>query len=177
MSEAELDESPDAADDVGGAIPASAKAVDRKWGGNGVHNPPILAVALTGAEGGRSHPPGGVVVGSGGESGVRCQSATNGVPPPLSAGAADEYPTDLFDVLEAWVFEHLRDTLHSDFLLSGHFQEYTRFLHVQHRPVLENDFILFRVLGRGGFGAVNGKTNTISLAAASSEDLKPYICR
>ncbi|CAN0037537.1 unnamed protein product, partial [Sphacelaria rigidula] len=63
---------------------------------------------------------------------------------------------DLFDVLEAWIFEYLRDNVHAPFMLSGHFQEYTRFLHIQHRPVTENDFILFRVLGRGGFGAVNG---------------------
>ncbi|CAM9752358.1 unnamed protein product [Ascophyllum nodosum] len=73
----------------------------------------------------------------------------------LSAGAQD-YPSDLFDYLEVYVFDHLRRSLHADFLLSSHFQEYTRFLHVQHRPVKESDFILFRVLGRGGFGAVNG---------------------
>ncbi|CAN0161019.1 unnamed protein product, partial [Hapterophycus canaliculatus] len=66
------------------------------------------------------------------------------------------YQTNLFDVLERWILEHLRDKLHCGFLLSSHFQEYTRFLHVQQKPVTENDFILFRILGRGGFGAVNG---------------------
>ena len=75
--------------------------------------------------------------------------------PPQGTGT-EEYCSDLFDVLEAWVFEHLREKLHAGFLLSSHFQEYTRFLNVQHRPVTENDFILFRILGRGGFGAVNG---------------------
>lgn len=74
---------------------------------------------------------------------------------------ADKYPADLFDVLEAWVLEYLREKLHGGFLLSSHFQEYTRFLHVQHRPVTENDFILFRILGRGGFGAVNGTSDII----------------
>lgn len=69
---------------------------------------------------------------------------------------AEKYEADLFDVLEAWILEHLREKLHCGFLLSSQFQEYTRFLHVQHRPVTENDFILFRILGRGGFGAVNG---------------------
>lgn len=81
---------------------------------------------------------------------------------PWSKGAV-EYAIDLFDVLEAWVFEDLRDGLHSEFMLSGHFQEYTRFLNIQHRPVTENDFILFRVLGRGGFGAVNGESGCTTL--------------
>lgn len=85
--------------------------------------------------------------------------AATGVPIPWSEGAM-KYPIDLFDVIEAWVFEHLRENLHAEFMLSGHFQEYTRFLHIQHRPVTENDFILFRVLGRGGFGAVNGMLRT-----------------
>lgn len=85
----------------------------------------------------------------------RHSHGTTGVSIPWNGGAA-EYPVDLFDVLEAWIFEYLRDNLHAPFMLSGHFQEYTRFLHIQHRPVTENDFILFRVLGRGGFGAVNG---------------------
>ncbi|CAM9523099.1 unnamed protein product [Discosporangium mesarthrocarpum] len=63
---------------------------------------------------------------------------------------------ELFDVLEGCVFNYLRDTLQASFLLSEQFIEYTRFLCVQRKPVSENDFILFRVLGRGGFGAVNG---------------------
>lgn len=79
----------------------------------------------------------------------------------LSNPEADKYPADLFDVLEAWILEYLRDKLHGGFLLSSHFQEYTRFLHVQQRPVTENDFILFRILGRGGFGAVNGTSVAI----------------
>ena len=90
----------------------------------------------------------------------------------LSAGAQD-YPSDLFDYLEVYVFDHLRRSLHADFLLSSHFQEYTRFLHVQHRPVKESDFILFRVLGRGGFGAVNGKENSrILLSTTQIMNLK-----
>lgn len=69
------------------------------------------------------------------------------------------YQANLFDLLEGWILEHLRDKLHCGFLLSAHFQEYTRFLHVQQKPVTENDFILFRILGRGGFGAVNGTSS------------------
>ncbi|CAM9660360.1 unnamed protein product [Scytosiphon promiscuus] len=75
------------------------------------------------------------------------------LPPKAEVG---EYEVNLFDVLEGWILEYLRDKLHCGFLLSAHFQEYTRFLHVQQKPVTENDFILFRILGRGGFGAVNG---------------------
>ncbi|CAM9134526.1 unnamed protein product [Choristocarpus tenellus] len=67
-----------------------------------------------------------------------------------------EYRPELFDVLEGWVFAHLQDTLHSPFLLSDQFNEYVKFLCLQEKPVSESDFILFRVLGRGGFGAVNG---------------------
>lgn len=87
------------------------------------------------------------------------QSTTVGMNLPLHA-EAERYQATLFDVLEAWILEYLREKLHCGFLLSSQFQEYTRFLHVQHRPVTENDFILFRILGRGGFGAVNGTSNT-----------------
>lgn len=73
-----------------------------------------------------------------------------------SEGSKD-YPIDLFDAMEGWTFEHLERNVGAAFLLSKHFQEYTRFLHIQHQPVTEHDFILFRVLGRGGFGAVNGE--------------------
>lgn len=93
--------------------------------------------------------------------------AMTGIPIPWSKGAMG-YPIDLFDIIEAWVFEHLRENLHAEFMLSGHFQEYTRFLHIQHRPVTENDFILFRVLGRGGFGAVNGMLSTQPIVTSIS---------
>lgn len=161
MSDADNDEQSDAADVVigreemaRGAL-SSTKAGAGEQEGNGVSHAPIEAVILTREDGAEADILHGVVGVNGAQNvDPACQSATIGVTLPWGSGV--DYPIDLFDVLEAWVFEHLRWKLHADFLLSGHFQEYTRFLHVQHRPVTENDFILFRVLGRGGFGAVNG---------------------
>ncbi len=107
----------------------------------------------TEANGEQGRPPGGTL------PTAQDQPAAVGLALSSNPGA-DKYPVDLFDVLEAWVLEYLREKLHGGFLLSSHFQEYTRFLHVQQRPVTENDFILFRILGRGGFGAVNGTWDT-----------------
>lgn len=173
MSDADNDEQSDAPDIVigreemaGGAL-SSTKAGAGEQEGNGVSHAPMEAVMLTREDGAQADIPHDVVAVNGVQNAdPACQSATIGVTLPWGSGV--DYPIDLFDVLEAWVFEHLRWKLHADFLLSGHFQEYTRFLHVQHRPVTENDFILFRVLGRGGFGAVNGTMNAPSSAACNS---------
>lgn len=178
--EPENDEPSDAADDVvpreelvGGAL-ASVKANDEV---PSTSHAPVEAVAVTGKEDAEPDLTRDVVAVNGAHETDRCQHATMRVTLPLST-AAEEYPADLFDVLEAWVFDYLREKLHADFLLSSHFQEYTRFLHVQHRPVTENDFILFRVLGRGGFGAVNGTTRralhvVLSLSSDPEEFWQP----
>lgn len=160
ISDADNDDQPDAADVaadrrnlVGDALePAEANEAVR---GNGLNHTPAKAVMLPGANGAHFGLPRDAGATNGAQERARYQAATVGVTLPQGAGA-EEYEPDLFDVLEAWVFEHLREKLHAGFLLSSHFQEYTRFLNVQHRPVTENDFILFRILGRGGFGAVNG---------------------
>ena len=136
----------------GGLAPANANgdAV-----GNGMSHDPIdAAKALAGANGEQESPPSEPAT-----AGAVEQSGIGLTSPPNSE--AERYPPGLFDVLEAWILEYLRDKLHCGFLLSSHFQEYTRFLHVQQRPVTENDFILFRILGRGGFGAVNGTSNAM----------------
>lgn len=36
------------------------------------------------------------------------------------------------------------------------FKQYQSFVYLSKKPVSEDDFTLFRVLGRGGFGQVNG---------------------
>lgn len=96
------------------------------------------------------------------------QSVITGVTLPPNA-EVEGYQANMFDVLEGWILEYLRDKLHCGFLLSSHFQEYTRFLHVQQKPVTENDFILFRILGRGGFGAVNGASTFVPYCTHSVE--------
>lgn len=154
ISDADNDDQPDTADVaaerrnmVGDALePAEA---------NGRNHAPAKAVILPGTNGTHFGLPRDAGAANGAQERARYQAATVGATLLQGAGA-EEYQTELFDVLEAWVFEHLREKLHAGFLLSSHFQEYTRFLNVQHRPVTENDFILFRILGRGGFGAVNG---------------------
>lgn len=129
--------------------------------GNGVsHGPVEPAKALAGANGGQEGPPSEPATAGEAEKSGSDQSAAMWLTTPPNA-EAERYPADLFDVLEAWILEYLRDKLHCGFLLSSHFQQYTRFLHVQQRPVTENDFILFRILGRGGFGAVNGTSSAI----------------
>lgn len=142
----------------GGLAPANANgdAV-----GNGVsHDPVEAATALAGANGEQESPPSERVTAGEAEHSGKDRSTGIGLTTPPNT-EAERYPADLFDVLEAWILEYLRDKLHCGFLLSSHFQEYTRFLHVQQRPVTENDFILFRILGRGGFGAVNGASSAI----------------
>lgn len=119
------------------------------------HAPFEATKPLAGANGEQENPPSEpTTAGDITKSGTD-QPRTSGLALPPNT-EAERYPADLFDVLEAWILEYLRDKLHCGFLLSSHFQEYARFLHVQQRPVTENDFILFRILGRGGFGAVNG---------------------
>lgn len=171
MSEADNDENPDVVDVVierkeleKGALVKGVEQKELVEGtlANGVEREkPVERTAASGrcndeVDGGEVlHLPVETVVMNRAQESGKCQTGTVGMIRPLST-MEEKIPTDLFDILEAWVFEHLRGKLHADFLISSHFQEYTRFLHVQHRHVTENDFILFRVLGRGGFGAVNG---------------------
>ncbi|CBJ26581.1 G protein-coupled receptor kinase G protein-coupled receptor kinase 2 [Ectocarpus siliculosus] len=158
MSEEEADEQPiDAAGQateqqrVSGGEPAIGQLA-----GNGVcHAPGEVAHVLTGGHDEQERPSGEPEAANATTEGVQDQPANVGVT--RSSDPKEEwYQPELFNVLEAWILEYLREKLHCGFLLSSHFQEYTRFLYVQHRPVTENDFILFRILGRGGFGAVNG---------------------
>lgn len=162
MSEEEADEQPiDSAglapeqQRVSGGEPAIGQLA-----GNGVcHAAGEVADILTGGHDEQEQPSDEPETANATTQGVQDQPASVGVT--CSSDAKEEwYQPELFNVLEAWILEHLREKLHCGFLLSSHFQEYTRFLYVQNRPVTENDFILFRILGRGGFGAVNGTSGS-----------------
>ena len=63
----------------------------------------------------------------------------------------------LFDQLDVIVFTHLKEKLFTGFMESvDHFILYFKYVIMSKRKIVEDDFALFRVLGRGGFGLVNG---------------------
>ncbi|CAM9429644.1 unnamed protein product [Chrysoparadoxa australica] len=66
------------------------------------------------------------------------------------------FDVTLFDDLESWVFMYLAKNVYEQFMESQHALTFAKFDLLSHRDVEEDDFILFRMLGRGGFGAVNG---------------------
>jgi len=73
-------------------------------------------------------------------------------------GAVDNEPIgrNVFDAVELIVFKYLTDKHMDGFKESELYIKYFKFLYLQRKPVTEDDFTLFRVLGRGGFGLVNG---------------------
>lgn len=70
--------------------------------------------------------------------------------------AAGNFPDDLFDKVDAVVFADLKSKVESKFKNSPLYEKMCQFLYMQESTVVEDDFALFRVLGRGGFGMVNG---------------------
>lgn len=62
----------------------------------------------------------------------------------------------LFDEIDTIIFTFLKDTLFGDFLESPFYSKYLHFMAMTEQVVGEDDFALFRVLGRGGFGMVSG---------------------
>ena len=64
-------------------------------------------------------------------------------------------PKTLFDTLDFIVYNCLHDALWDDFQKSEEWDTYWQFRWIARQPVQEEDFTLFRVLGRGGFGMVN----------------------
>jgi hypothetical protein len=66
------------------------------------------------------------------------------------------FPDDLFDKLEFIVFCSLRTAHQDSFRASNYYTEYINFIMLSTKPLTIDDFTLFRVLGRGGFGVVNG---------------------
>src|SRR3546814_5387227 len=73
-------------------------------------------------------------------------------------GADGNQPIDtrVFDAVEQVIFHFLKDKHMDGFRLSELYTKYFKFMFLRRRPVTEDDFTLFRVLGRGGFGLVNG---------------------
>ena len=71
-----------------------------------------------------------------------------------------QFNSRLFDPLESWVFEQLQSNVFESYLRSNWFKDYLKFFYIQHEPLKENDFVVFRLLGRGGFGEVNGCKRT-----------------
>ncbi len=67
-----------------------------------------------------------------------------------------EPPIDLFDGIDAIIFNCLQDKHLNNFKASDLYYKYFGFLRIADEPLSEDDFSLFRVLGRGGFGLVNG---------------------
>ena len=65
-------------------------------------------------------------------------------------------PFDIFDKAEYLTMESLRRQYWDGFLQSPYWLKFKHFLWYQDRRVLPADFFVMRVLGRGGFGLVNG---------------------
>lgn len=76
-------------------------------------------------------------------------------------------PISLFDELEACVLYSLEQMHLKDFRASVFHRRLVSFLYLQTKRVNEDDFTVLRVLGRGGFGMVNGciKRTSASLYA------------
>ena len=73
----------------------------------------------------------------------------------------------LFDKAETVVMESLRRDYWDAFLQSEEFRRAKNFLWYQDRPVVPEDFYIMRVLGRGGFGLVNGALFLLFLSSSS----------
>jgi hypothetical protein len=74
--------------------------------------------------------------------------------PPVET--APPLPQSLFDKLELIVFNYMKQKHFSSFQKSPYYTKYLSFMMLSGRHVTREDFTLFRVLGRGGFGIVYG---------------------
>lgn len=70
----------------------------------------------------------------------------------------NELPGDLFDEAEVIVAEHIREKHWAGFQISEYHSKLLNFLWIQDRKIVEEDFFVMRVLGRGGFGLVTGES-------------------
>ena len=67
-----------------------------------------------------------------------------------------KFPSALFDKLDCCVLDMLKQDPWPKFVQGLGYEKMIKFLFMMTKPVDEDDFALFRVLGRGGFGLVNG---------------------
>ena len=74
----------------------------------------------------------------------------------MSAVSSNQYTDTLFEKLEAAVMHSLLAEVQEKFVACHLYEKMLQFLYLQEAKVDEDDFALFRVLGRGGFGMVNG---------------------
>ncbi|KDO25459.1 AGC/GRK protein kinase [Saprolegnia parasitica CBS 223.65] len=92
----------------------------------------------------------------------------------MDSDAKSSMDVTLFHQLEACVIGAL-DVVHmAGFRASSFYNRLVQFLYLQSREIGEDDFSLLRVLGRGGFGMVNGtiKRNTGKLYALKAMNKK-----
>jgi hypothetical protein len=86
-----------------------------------------------------------------------CNAArSKGAPAVELSRGGYEPPSDLFDRLDVITFSYLKAKYWAAFQQSELHQKYFGFMCISEKPLTEDDFSLFRVLGRGGFGLVNG---------------------
>jgi hypothetical protein len=72
------------------------------------------------------------------------------------AVADKKLASTIFDKIECVVVDEIKKELWPKFKEGPGFEKCIKFLYMITKPVDEDDFALFRVLGRGGFGLVNG---------------------
>lgn len=70
---------------------------------------------------------------------------------------SNDLPENLFDSAEIIVAEKVREKYWAGFEGSEYYTKMLNFLWFQDKKVVEEDFFVMRVLGRGGFGLVTGK--------------------
>ena len=71
---------------------------------------------------------------------------------------SNSLPEDLFDEAAIIIAENIKEKHWKGFLESEQYTKLLNFLWYKDRNVVEEDFFLMRVLGRGGFGLVTGKS-------------------
>ena len=71
---------------------------------------------------------------------------------------SNSLPDDLFDEAAVIIAENIKEKHWKGFLESEQYTKLLNFLWYKDRNVVEEDFFLMRVLGRGGFGLVTGES-------------------
>ena len=78
-----------------------------------------------------------------------------------SSITSSKFPSNLFDQLDSVVYSSLTTKIWKRFEESGYYSTLLNYMYLSTRSTNLDDFTLFRLLGRGGFGLVHGcKKNT-----------------